>query len=110
MASTCMVVERRRPGKGGGGTWRRIGKAVVGTHAIIHGHGPAAPHHRDAPPALAAGARASWNMGKSDVDGIFDPPYYEWFQFDKVLHPPPSPLPPVFPLPDLYYEWSVIQI
>ncbi|XP_047069635.1 esterase OVCA2-like [Lolium rigidum] len=21
--------------------------------------------------------------GKSDVDGIFDPPYYEWFQFDK---------------------------
>jgi hypothetical protein len=22
--------------------------------------------------------------GKSDVDGIFDPPYYEWFQFDKV--------------------------
>ncbi|XP_044965142.1 uncharacterized protein LOC123425516 [Hordeum vulgare subsp. vulgare] len=43
--------------------------------------------------------------GKSDVDDIFDPPYYEWFQFDKVLHPPPSPLPPVF-----YYEWSVIQI
>ncbi|KAI4975709.1 hypothetical protein ZWY2020_049316 [Hordeum vulgare] len=85
MASTCMVVERRRPGKGGGGTWRRIGKAVVGTHAIIHGHGPAAPHHRDATPALAAGARASWNMGKSDVDGIFDPPYYEWFQFDKVI-------------------------
>ncbi|KAE8804907.1 hypothetical protein D1007_19149 [Hordeum vulgare] len=48
--------------------------------------------------------------GKSDVDGIFDPPYYEWFQFDKVLHPPPYPLPPVFPLPDLYFEWSVIQI
>lgn len=23
--------------------------------------------------------------GKSDVDGIFDPPYYEWFQFDKVF-------------------------
>jgi hypothetical protein len=22
--------------------------------------------------------------GKSDVEGIFDPPYYEWFQFDKV--------------------------
>ncbi|KAM0873394.1 hypothetical protein ACQ4PT_038101 [Festuca glaucescens] len=21
--------------------------------------------------------------GNSDVDGIFDPPYYEWFQFDK---------------------------
>lgn len=21
--------------------------------------------------------------GKSDVEGIFDPPYYEWFQFDK---------------------------
>jgi len=21
--------------------------------------------------------------GKSDVDGIFDPPYYEWFQFDQ---------------------------
>ncbi|KAI5022559.1 hypothetical protein ZWY2020_059289 [Hordeum vulgare] len=48
--------------------------------------------------------------GKSNVEGIFDPPYYEWFQFDKVLHPPPSLLPPVFPLPDLYYEWSVIQI
>lgn len=25
--------------------------------------------------------------GKSDVDGIFDPPYYEWFQFDKVRPP-----------------------
>jgi hypothetical protein len=23
--------------------------------------------------------------GKSDVEGIFDPPYYEWFQFNKVL-------------------------
>ena len=23
-------------------------------------------------------------QGKSDVDGIFDPPYYEWFQFNKV--------------------------
>ncbi|XP_044947374.1 uncharacterized protein LOC123396523 [Hordeum vulgare subsp. vulgare] len=22
--------------------------------------------------------------GKSDVDGVFDLPYYEWFQFDKV--------------------------
>lgn len=22
--------------------------------------------------------------GKSDVDGIFPPPYYEWFQFRKV--------------------------
>ncbi|KAF8714902.1 hypothetical protein HU200_027438 [Digitaria exilis] len=22
--------------------------------------------------------------GKSEVEGIFDPPYYEWFQFDKV--------------------------
>ncbi|KAH9612422.1 hypothetical protein KSS87_002161 [Heliosperma pusillum] len=22
-------------------------------------------------------------QGKSDVDGIFDPPYYEWFQFNK---------------------------
>lgn len=22
--------------------------------------------------------------GKSDVEGIFDPPYYEWFQFNKV--------------------------
>lgn len=22
--------------------------------------------------------------GKSDVDGIFPPPYYEWFQFCKV--------------------------
>ncbi|KAI4972126.1 hypothetical protein ZWY2020_003051 [Hordeum vulgare] len=39
--------------------------------------------------------------GKSDVDDIFHPPYYEWFQFDKVLHPPPSPLPLVFPLPHL---------
>lgn len=29
--------------------------------------------------------------GKSDVDGIFPPPYYEWFQFDKV---PPLPFPP----------------
>jgi hypothetical protein len=43
--------------------------------------------------------------GKSDVEGIFDPPYYEWFQFDKVrrARPPvhslllPSPLrsPPI---------------
>lgn len=24
-------------------------------------------------------------QGKSDVEGIFDPPYYEWFQFNKVL-------------------------
>ena len=24
-------------------------------------------------------------LGKSDVEGIFDPPYYEWFQFNKVL-------------------------
>lgn len=23
-------------------------------------------------------------LGKSDVEGIFDPPYYEWFQFNKV--------------------------
>ena len=23
-------------------------------------------------------------QGKSDVDGIFDPPYFEWFQFNKV--------------------------
>lgn len=23
-------------------------------------------------------------QGKSDVEGIFDPPYYEWFQFNKV--------------------------
>jgi hypothetical protein len=30
--------------------------------------------------------------GKSDVEGIFDPPYYEWFQFDKVR--PPARLPP----------------
>ena len=22
--------------------------------------------------------------GDSDVQGIFDPPYYEWFQFNKV--------------------------
>jgi len=26
-------------------------------------------------------------QGKSDVEGIFDPPYYEWFQFNKVLFP-----------------------
>lgn len=25
--------------------------------------------------------------GKSDVEGIFDPPYYEWFQFNKVDTP-----------------------
>ncbi|GMH31376.1 hypothetical protein Nepgr_033219 [Nepenthes gracilis] len=24
-------------------------------------------------------------QGKSDVEGIFDPPYYEWFQFNKVF-------------------------
>jgi len=24
-------------------------------------------------------------QGKSDAEGIFDPPYYEWFQFNKVL-------------------------
>lgn len=30
--------------------------------------------------------------GKSDVEGIFSPPYYEWFQFDKVLDLPfPNP-------------------
>ncbi|KAH0863317.1 hypothetical protein HID58_080528, partial [Brassica napus] len=23
-------------------------------------------------------------QGKSDVDGVFDPPYYEWFQFNEV--------------------------
>ena len=23
--------------------------------------------------------------GKSDVEGVFDPPYYEWFQFNKVI-------------------------
>lgn len=23
-------------------------------------------------------------QGKSDVEGIFEPPYYEWFQFNKV--------------------------
>lgn len=23
-------------------------------------------------------------QGKSDVEGVFDPPYYEWFQFNKV--------------------------
>uniref|UniRef100_A0A8R7PA68 Serine hydrolase domain-containing protein n=1 Tax=Triticum urartu TaxID=4572 RepID=A0A8R7PA68_TRIUA len=22
--------------------------------------------------------------GKSDIEGIFPPPYFEWFQFDKV--------------------------
>ena len=26
-------------------------------------------------------------QGKSDVEGIFDPPYYEWFQFNKVSCP-----------------------
>jgi len=26
-------------------------------------------------------------QGKSDVEGIFDPPYYEWFQFNKVPFP-----------------------
>lgn len=26
-------------------------------------------------------------QGKSDVEGIFDPPYYEWFQFNKVWSP-----------------------
>lgn len=28
--------------------------------------------------------------GKSDIEGIFPPPYYEWFQFEKVgiLDPP----------------------
>lgn len=25
------------------------------------------------------------SQGKSDVDGIFDPPYYEWYQFNKVI-------------------------
>lgn len=25
-------------------------------------------------------------QGKSDVEGIFDPPYYEWFQFNKVFY------------------------
>lgn len=29
--------------------------------------------------------------GKSDVEGIFPPPYYEWFQFDKVLLHSPFP-------------------
>ena len=24
------------------------------------------------------------SQGKSDVEGVFDPPYYEWFQFNKV--------------------------
>lgn len=24
-------------------------------------------------------------QGKSEVEGIFDPPYYEWFQFNKVF-------------------------
>jgi hypothetical protein len=44
--------------------------------------------------------------GKSDVDGIFDPPYYEWFQFDKVrrrarasARPLPAPSPPILPDP-----------
>ncbi|XP_062113544.1 uncharacterized protein LOC133824617 [Humulus lupulus] len=25
-------------------------------------------------------------LGKSDVEGIFDPPYYEWFQFNKEFN------------------------
>ena len=25
-------------------------------------------------------------QGKSDVEGIFPPPYYEWFQFNPVNH------------------------
>lgn len=25
-------------------------------------------------------------QGKSDVEGIYDPPYYEWFQANEVLH------------------------
>lgn len=32
--------------------------------------------------------------GKSDVEGIFPPPYYEWFQFDSVRLPPTLPSPP----------------
>ncbi|OVA15257.1 Serine hydrolase FSH [Macleaya cordata] len=24
-------------------------------------------------------------LGKSDVEGYFDPPYYEWFQFDEAF-------------------------
>jgi hypothetical protein len=30
--------------------------------------------------------------GKSEVEGIFGPPYYEWFQFDKVRPSLPLPL------------------
>ncbi|KAL2317658.1 hypothetical protein Fmac_031534 [Flemingia macrophylla] len=26
------------------------------------------------------------SQGKSDVEGIFDPPYYEWFQFNKEFN------------------------
>ncbi|KAL0423423.1 UNVERIFIED_CONTAM: hypothetical protein Sradi_0877100 [Sesamum radiatum] len=27
--------------------------------------------------------------GKSDVEGIYDPPYFEWFQSDKVQYNTP---------------------
>jgi len=37
--------------------------------------------------------------GKSDVDGIFDPPYYEWFQFDKVREPAAHARPSITPPP-----------
>lgn len=29
-------------------------------------------------------------QGKSDVEGIFEPPYYEWFQFNKVRKTTPD--------------------
>lgn len=25
------------------------------------------------------------SLGRSDVEGIFDPPYYEWFQANEVV-------------------------
>ncbi|KAL0431868.1 UNVERIFIED_CONTAM: hypothetical protein Sradi_0812800 [Sesamum radiatum] len=34
--------------------------------------------------------------GKSDVEGIYDPPYFEWFQSDKVQYNTPLVLPGIF--------------
>lgn len=35
--------------------------------------------------------------GKSDVEGIYDPPYYEWWQANEVLHLfPENTVPSIF--------------
>jgi hypothetical protein len=51
--------------------------------------------------------------GKSEIEGIFPPPYFEWFQFNKVGAldgTKPKSAPHGILIPELYFSYSLITI